>query len=82
MSMLHDLIRNERLRRKGTKPMIVMRVLLEPVLSPDGERGIGKRQLDTEASAVIAGRDGGRIWQRADETIEAFEERVEAIALA
>jgi hypothetical protein len=81
MSMLHDLIRDERQRRKGTKPMIVMRVLVEPILSPDGDH-IGRRQLDTEASAVIAGRGGDRIWQRADETITAFEARVEAMVSA
>ena len=82
MSMLHDLIRDERLRRKGTKPMIVMRVLVEPILLPDGGRGIGRRQLDTGASAVIAGRGGGRMWQRDDETIGAFEARVEAMVSA
>ena len=51
-------------------PLVMMRVLVEPVLPPDGGRGAGRRQLDTGASAVIAGRGGGRIWQRDDESIE------------
>ena len=62
--------------------LIMMRVLVEPVLSPDGGRGIGWRQLDTGASAVIAGRGGDRILQRDDETPEAFEARVAAVAMA
>ena len=82
MSMLHDLIRDERLRRQSTKPLIMMRVLVEPVLSPDGGRGVGRRQLDTGAWAVIAGRGGDRILQREDETIAAFEARVEAMVSA
>ena len=57
--------------------LIMMRVLVERVLSPGGGRGIGRRQLDTGASAVIAGRGGERIWQGADETPEAFKARVE-----
>ena len=80
MSMLHDLIRDERLRRQSTKPLIMMRVLVEPVLSSDGERGVGRRQLDTGASAVIAGPGDGRIWQRENETIAAFEARIEGAA--
>ena len=82
MSMLHDLIRDERLRRQSTKPLIMMRVLVEPVLSSDGERGVGRRQLDTGASAVIAGGGGDRIRQGDDETITAFEARVEATVSA
>ena len=53
----------------------MMRVLVEPVLSPDGERGIGRRQLDTGASAVIAGVAAAA---SGNETIEAFEAKVEA----
>jgi hypothetical protein len=60
--------------------LIMMRVLVERVLSPGGGRGIGRRQLDTGASAVIAGRGGDRIWQGDDETIAAFEARVEGAA--
>jgi len=59
----------------------MMRVIFEPVLSPDGGRVVGGCQLDTGASAVIAGRGGGRIWQRDDETMKAFEARVEAAAV-
>jgi len=63
--------------------LIMMRRLVERVLSPGGGRGIGRRQLDTGASAVIAGGGGERIWQRADdETIEMFEARVEAMVSA
>jgi hypothetical protein len=62
--------------------LIMMRVLVEPVLSSDGGRGVGRRQLDTGASAVIAGGGGDRILQRDDETIEAFEARVEAMVSA
>ena len=63
-------------------PLVMLRVLVEPVLSPDGGRGVGRRQLDTGASAVIAGGGGDRILQRDDETIEAFEARVEAMVSA
>ena len=59
--------------------LVMTRVIVEPVLSPDGGRGVGWRQLDTGVSAIIAGR---RIWQRDDETIESFEARVEAMAPA
>jgi hypothetical protein len=62
--------------------LIMMRRLVERVLSPGGGRGIGRRQLDTGASAVIAGRGGDRILQRDDETPEAFEARVAAVAMA
>src|SRR4051794_7224116 len=74
--------RSKRLRRHwaDSGSINLMPVLVEPVLSPDGGRGIGRRQLETGASAVIAGRGGERIWQRDDETIEAFEARVEAAA--
>jgi len=84
MSKLRAFLHDERRRRQGADlgPMIMMRVLVEPMLSPDGERGIGRRQLDTGASAVIAGRGHDRIRQRGDETIEAFEARVEAAATA
>jgi hypothetical protein len=57
--------------------LIMMRMLVEPVLSPDGGRGIGRRPLDTGASAVAAGRGEDRIWQGDDETIAAFEARIE-----
>ena len=49
--------------------LIMMRRLVERVLSPGGGRGIGRRQLDTGASAVIAGGGGERIWQRADRDV-------------
>src|SRR6185437_11533654 len=62
--------------------LIVMRLLVEPVLSPDGGRGIGRRQLDTGASAVIAGRGGDRIRQGDDETPEAFKARMKALVPA
>jgi len=80
MSKLRHFLRDERLRRQGPDqtPLIIMRIFEEPVLSPDGGSVVEGRQLDTGASAVIAGRGGGRIWQRDDETIEAFEARVEA----
>ena len=66
----------------ATYDLIMMRVLVEPVLSPDGGRGIGRRQLDTGASAVIAGRGGDRIRQGDDESIDAFMARVEALVSA
>ena len=62
--------------------LIMMRVLVERVVSPDGGRGIGRRPLDNGASAVIVGRGGDRIWQRDDETIAAFEARVVAMVSA
>ena len=62
--------------------LIMMRVLVEPVLSSDGGRGVGRRQLDTGASAVIAGGGGERIWQGDDETIEAFQARMKDLASA
>jgi hypothetical protein len=62
--------------------MIVMRVLVEPMLSPERDRIIGRRQLDSGAAAFIAGRGGERILQRDDETITAFEARVEAMVSA
>jgi hypothetical protein len=55
---------------------------VEPVLSPEGDRIVGRRQIDTGASPVIAGRGGDRIRQRDDETLETFEARVEAAAAA
>ena len=63
-------------------PLVMLRVLVEPVLSPDGGRGIGRRQLDTGASAVIAGSGGDRIRQGDDESIDAFMARVEALVSA
>jgi hypothetical protein len=62
--------------------LIMMRRVVEPVVSPGGGRGIGRRQLDTGASAVIAGRGGDRILQRDDETIAAFETRMKDLASA
>jgi hypothetical protein len=83
MNKLRDLLRDERGRRKGLDrdPLILMRVVHEPVLSPEGSV-IGGRELDTGASAVICGRPGGRFWQEDGETIDAFEARVQAIAAA
>ena len=66
----------------ATYDLIMMRVIVEPVLSPDGGRGIGRRQLDTGASAVIAGSGGDRIRQGDDESIDAFMARVEALVSA
>jgi hypothetical protein len=55
---------------------------LNGLFPPGGGRGIGRRPLDTGASAVIAGRDGDRIWQGADETIAAFQARMKALVSA
>jgi hypothetical protein len=75
---LRDFIRDERLRRRGHHDDLLagMYVLVEPVLSPEGDHIVGWRQLDTGASAVIVGRGCDRIWQRDDETIEAFGVRI------
>jgi hypothetical protein len=45
----------------------------------EGSRKI--RNFVRRVSRFVAGRGGGRIWRRDDETIEAFEARVEAAAM-
>jgi hypothetical protein len=57
-----------------------MRVIFEPVLSPAGDRVVGKRQ--TGARAEILGDPHRRIWEQHDESLEAFEKRVEEEAKA
>jgi hypothetical protein len=53
---------------------------LGTVLSPTGDRIVGKRQ--TGARAEIVGDPHRRIWEQHDESLEAFEKRVEAEAEA
>jgi hypothetical protein len=55
-----------------------MRVIWEPILSPTGDRIVGKRQ--TSASAFIVGDPHRRTWEQHDESLEAFEKRVKAAA--
>jgi hypothetical protein len=49
MSKLREIIRDERRRRHGAArgPLVVMTVIVEPVLSPAGDRVVGSRTLDT-----------------------------------
>ena len=54
--------------------------LWEPILSPTGDRIVGKRQ--TGARAEILGDPHRRIWEQHDESLEAFEKRVEKEAKA
>jgi hypothetical protein len=56
-----------------------MHVIWEPILSPTGSV-VGKRQ--TGARGEILGDPRSRIWQRHDESLEAFKMRVEAEAKA
>jgi hypothetical protein len=56
-----------------------MHVIWEPILSPTGSV-VGKRQ--TGARGEILGDPRSRIWQRHDESLEAFEMRVKAAAEA
>jgi hypothetical protein len=82
MSKLRAIIRDERRRRQGLArgPLVVMLIIWEPVLSPTGDRIVGKRQ--TGARAEIVGDPQRRIWEQHDESLEAFEKRVEAEAEA
>ena len=50
--------------------------------SAAGDRVVGSRTLDTDAFATIVGDPYRRIWEQHDESLEAFEERVEAEAEA
>jgi hypothetical protein len=50
--------------------------IVAPVLSPDGDRVVGSRTLDTDASAFIVGDPRGRFYQQRGESFEAFEMRV------
>jgi hypothetical protein len=80
MSKLRDIIRDEWRRRCGLAggPLIVMTVFWEPVLSPTGDRIVGKQQ--TGARAEIVGDPHRRIWEQHDESLEAFKERVKVAA--
>jgi hypothetical protein len=51
-----------------------MWVIWKPILSPTGSV-VGKRQ--TGARAEILGDPHRRIWEQLDESLEAFEKRVE-----
>jgi hypothetical protein len=57
-----------------------MRIFWEPILSPTGDRIVGKRQ--TGARAEILGDPHRRIWEQHDESLEAFEKRVDEEAKA
>ena len=82
MSKLRDIIRYERRRQQGPArgPRIWMRIFWEPVLSPTGDRIVGKRQ--TGARAEILGDPHRRIWEQHDESLEAFKMRLEKEAEA
>jgi hypothetical protein len=66
-------------RGRHAGPRIWMRVIWEPILSPTGSV-VGKRQ--TGAHAEILGDPHRRIWEQHDESLEAFEKRVEEEAKA
>ena len=81
MSKLREFIRDESRRRRGPArgPLVVMNTFWEPVLSPTGDRIVGRRQ--TGARAVIVGDPHRGIWeQHGDESLEAFEKRVKVAA--
>jgi hypothetical protein len=82
MSKLREVIRDEWRRRQGLArgPFVVIHSIWEPVLSPTGDRIVGKRQ--TGACAFIVGDPHRRIWEQQDESLEAFEKRVKAAAEA
>ena len=82
MSKLQKIIRDERRRQQAPArgPLVWIRVIFEPVLSPTGDRVVGRRQ--TGARAEIRGDPHRRIWEQHDESLEAFEKRVEAEAKA
>jgi hypothetical protein len=52
--------------------------IVQPVLSPAGDRVVGSRQRG--AFATIMGAKCDRIWQQRGELFEAFEMRVKAAA--
>ena len=81
MSKLREIIGDERRRQQGPAqgPRILMHVIWEPILSPTGSV-VGKRQ--TGARAEILGDPHRRTWAQQDESLEAFEKRVEAEAEA
>jgi hypothetical protein len=81
MSKLREIIRDERRRQHGAArgPLVVIRRIVEPILSSAGDRVVGSRTLDTNASAIV-GAACGRIWQQPGESLQAFEERVKAAA--
>jgi hypothetical protein len=66
MGKLREIIRDERRRRQGLArgPRIVMWVTWEPILSPTGDRIVGKRQ--TGARPEIVGDPHRRIWEQHD----------------
>jgi hypothetical protein len=82
MSKLREIIRDDRRRRHGLArgPLVWMWIIWEPVLSPTGDRIVGKRR--TGARAEILGDPHRRTWEQHDESLEAFEKRVEAEAEA
>ena len=82
MSKLREIIRDERRRRQGLArgPRIWMWVIWEPILSPAGDRIVGKRQ--TGAHAEILGDPHRRTWEQHDESLEAFKMRLEKEAEA
>jgi hypothetical protein len=57
-----------------------MHTISEPVLSPTGDRIVGKQQ--TGASAFIVGDPHRRTWEQHDESLEAFKMRLEREAEA
>ena len=81
MSKLREIICDERRRRQGPArgPCVLMLTIWEPVLSPTGSV-VGKRQ--TGARAEIFGDPHRRTWEQQNESLEAFEKRVEAEAKA
>jgi hypothetical protein len=58
-----------------TKTMVIMRVIIEPVLSSEDRHVIGGRQIG--AFATIAGTDK-KLVQGSEEPFKAFKARVEA----
>jgi hypothetical protein len=78
----NSLVGAERRRQQGPArgPRMWMRIFWEPILSTTGDRIVGKRQ--TGARAEILGDRHRRIWEQLDESLEAFEKRVEAEAEA
>ena len=54
--------------------------LVEPVFSLPMATTSSERVSSTLGHRPIAGRGGDRMWQQDNETIEAFEARVEAVA--
>ena len=62
------------------RSLVVMRIFVKPLHSPTGDRIVGKRQ--TSARAEILGDPHRRTWEQHDESLEAFEKRVEEEAKA